>query len=466
MISKLLVTGMIAAALASGGAARAQELAQAAPAVARAGVAGAVSGEVAVAAVPGVRAVGKDVVSGDPIFLGDKITTGPNGRLQIMLEDETTFTLGPKAALTIDRFVYNPSTNAGQVSATILKGTFRFVSGKIAQRDPSHMEVKLPVGSIGVRGTSVAGQTDGTRATVVLLGPGAENDAGERVGRILVSGTGAAATPVEIVRPGFATEIAGPDVPPSPPVRMDPVRLAALTAPLAGTARPESSTSSPARSSTPSASSGSSGAGNSGAAAAPATGAVLKAAGALAAGSLVGIKSVGDLVVTAQRTALTAATVAQAPKLAVPDGLTTFEQLHTLSGSATITASGVALNPVNGTGSGTYTYQIVVDFGAQKETTTVTGSYVLGGTPGSINYLDANSFAGKTGVIGNVSGASLTTANAGLAAGTFGTLIDNPRNVGGKIAAVVDVQLSIFNNAAGCGSSSNCVTGVRNNVPR
>jgi hypothetical protein len=457
---------MFAAALAVSGAARAQELAQAAPAAARAGVAGAVSGQVALAVVPGVRAVGKDVVSGDPIFLGDKITTGPNGRLQIMLEDETTFTLGPKAALTIDRFVYDPSTNAGQVSATILKGTFRFVSGKIAQRDPTKMEVSLPVGSIGVRGTSVAGETDGTRATVVLLGPGAENDAGERIGRILVSGSGpgGSATTVEIVRPGFATQIAGPNVPPSPPVRIDPVRLAALTAPLAGTARPASSSTSPAGSARSSAAAGSTGAGIS--AARGATAAVLRTAGASAAGSLVGIRSVNNLVVAVQRTALTTASAAQAPKRVIPDGSTTFEQLHTLSGSATITASGVVLNPVTGTGSGRYTYQIVVNFGAQSKTTTVTGSYVLGGASGSINYAKTDSFAGKMGIIGSTSGESLTSANAGLRAGNFGTLTDNPRNVGGKIAAVVDVQLSIFNNSAGCSSSSNCISGARNNVPR
>lgn len=217
--------------------AAAQQLAQAAaPAAARAGVAAAVKGDVKLAAVPGVRAVGKDAASGDPIFLGDRITTGGEGRLQIMLLDETVFTIGPNAALVIDQFVFDPQTSAGKVTASVLKGTFRFVTGKVAKREPSDMEVKLPVGSIGVRGTSVAGEVGDNRATIVLLGPGPETSTNERVGRILVSGTGAAgAAPVEIVRPGFATEIAGLGIPPTPPVRLDPGRLAALTQPLAGT---------------------------------------------------------------------------------------------------------------------------------------------------------------------------------------------------------------------------------------
>src|SRR5579883_780333 len=235
-MTRLAVT-FFAVAVGLSGRAMAQEVAQAGPAAARAGVAGAVSGEVVLAAIAGVRAVGKDAVSGDPIYLGDKITTGADGRLQIMLLDETVFTLGPKAALTVDKFVYDPSTGAGKVSATILQGAFRFVTGKIAQREPTDMEVNLPVGTIGVRGTSVAGETDGAHATVVLLGPGPDNDAGERVGRILVTGTGPAGSgkTVEIVRPGFATEIAAPNSPPSAPVRMDAVRLTALTARLSGT---------------------------------------------------------------------------------------------------------------------------------------------------------------------------------------------------------------------------------------
>ena len=219
-------------------AAGAQQLAQATGGASRAGVAAAVRGDVKLAAVPGVREVGKDVASGDPIFLGDQVTTGSEGRLQIMLADETVFTIGPNAAMVIDNFVYDPSTNAGKVTASVLKGTFRFVTGKVAKREPSDMEVKLPVGSIGVRGTSVAGETDGTRATVILLGPGPDTSTNERVGRVLVRGAGAigAATTVEIIRPGFGTEIAGGNIPPSPAVRIDPGRIAAITAPLAGTA--------------------------------------------------------------------------------------------------------------------------------------------------------------------------------------------------------------------------------------
>ncbi|MFM7347136.1 MAG: FecR domain-containing protein [Tagaea sp.] len=215
---------------------RAVELAQAgAPAAAaRIGVAAAVVGQVRLDAIPGVRDVGVDVASGTPIFLGDAVSTGPGGRLQIMLLDETVFTIGPDAAMKIDKFVYDPGTGAGTVNASIAKGAFRFVSGQVAKRNPSDMEVRVPTGTIGIRGTSVAGVVDGLRATIVLLGPGAETDTGERVGRILVT---AANTTVEVSRPGFAVDLAGVNVPPTAPFRVDAATVNRIVAPLSGPPR-------------------------------------------------------------------------------------------------------------------------------------------------------------------------------------------------------------------------------------
>jgi len=198
------------------------QLAQAAGAAraAQAGVAGAVRGQVQQVslATPATApaTVGRNVISGDAIFLGDRITTGADAGLQVMLMDQTVFQIGPNAALTIDEFVYNPETSAGRLTASIAKGAFRFVTGRIAQRDPESMTVRLPVATVGIRGTIVAGVTDDTSATVILVGPGQDNNSGERAGRILVSNAGAV---VEISRPGFATTIASAAVAPQAPVR-------------------------------------------------------------------------------------------------------------------------------------------------------------------------------------------------------------------------------------------------------
>jgi hypothetical protein len=451
----------LAALLTTATPASAQQFAQAGTLAARAGIAAAVSGEVQLAAVPGVREVARDVVSGDPVYLGDKVTTGTAGRLQIMLPDETVFTLGPNAALVIDKFIYDPATNAGKVSATVLQGTFRFVTGKVAKREPSDMEVKLPVGSIGVRGTSVAGETDGTRATIVLLGPGPANDGGDRQGRILVSGVGAtgSATTIEVSRPGFGTEISAANLPPSPPVRIDPVRLSALTAPLVGTGP---------RPSTPPASG--SGGGQSGQQAAAASQPVAtgpsvvrqSGSGAASGVSLAKVARVSQVV--SSPAPLAKPPPPEGQRVVVPDGQTTFEQLKLITArSASFSASGVVMSVVHGipaNNHGSFNYTINVNFGSRTTLTTLTGNYTLANVAGTINFSNTSSFANKTGPISSQGSGTLT----GLSTG-FGTLADFPRNVNGKVAAVVDVKVSIFGNSAGCGASANCIAGARL-VPR
>ncbi len=142
----------------------------------QAGVSAAVRGEVALSRLQ--VAVGRQVVSGEPILLQDAIQSGQRSGMQILLLDETIFTIGPESELVIDEFVYDPKTSAGKLSAEITKGVFRFVSGKIAHEKPDDMKLKLPSGTLGVRGTMVAGSANDDREE---FAPGAaRRGAGER----------------------------------------------------------------------------------------------------------------------------------------------------------------------------------------------------------------------------------------------------------------------------------------------
>lgn len=427
----------------------ASALAQAPAEPARVGVAAAVRGEVQLAAFAGPRAVGKIAASGDQIFIGDRITTGAQGTLQIMLLDETVFTIGPNAVLVIDEFIYDPRTDSGKVTASVVKGTFRFVTGRVARKTPSDMEVRLPVASIGVRGTSVAGETDGTRATVVLLGPGTENNAGERPGRILVGGSGplGAANIVEIARPGFGTDIAGPNQPPGPPVRFEPARLAALTAPLAGGgARPPAPAEQRA------------------AAAPPTTGGTAASAASMrqeagetraeAGGTLAALNRSTELA-RVQQSQLTQAAQHQDVLPAVTDGPTTFDQMRLIRmGRAVFEQSGLSLAPVQGAGSGTYNVRLVVDFGARTVVGAVNGSYVLNTTPGTFshsftpfNYTTEPGFAKQT------NPETFTTS-----AGHNATWLLGLRNTDGRVAGTLDSQTRIFG-ATSCAQSAHCLGG-------
>lgn len=154
--------------------------------------------------------------SGQQVFLGDDIKVGRQGRLQIMLLDETIFTLGANAVMRIDAFVYDPNdASKNNLATSIQKGAFRIVSGQVAKRNANAMTVKLPSATIGVRGTSVAGEVnnDGS-AQVILLGPAANNNLGLPAGAINVANE---AGIVDMSRPGFITQIATANAPPAPP---------------------------------------------------------------------------------------------------------------------------------------------------------------------------------------------------------------------------------------------------------
>ncbi|MCH1474156.1 MAG: FecR domain-containing protein, partial [Alphaproteobacteria bacterium] len=190
------------------------------------GVAAALRGDVIrVSAVQGDSDIGK-VTSGTKIFLGDEIEVAAGGRMQIMLVDETVFTLGSGARLVIDEFVYDPATQAGSMTTNITKGAFRFVSGKLAKSSPKAMKVKLPSASLSIRGTQVAGLVDEDGGSqVVLVGPG-PNNFGATLGAVTVTNDFGS---VDLTRPNFATTIA-PNQPPQTPVLVTPEAIQAIEA--------------------------------------------------------------------------------------------------------------------------------------------------------------------------------------------------------------------------------------------
>jgi len=120
----------------------------------KAGVAAAVRGPVQQVSFRTPSAtVGRNVSGGDEIFLGDRIVTGPAGGLQIMLLDGTTFSIGPNSSMVIDEFVYNPADGTGRLTASVTRGTLRLISGRLARQEQEAIRIKLPVATVGVRGT-------------------------------------------------------------------------------------------------------------------------------------------------------------------------------------------------------------------------------------------------------------------------------------------------------------------------
>ncbi len=131
---------------------------------------------------PSDRSIGTQLGSGAPIYSGDEISTGPDSGLQVILLDQTIITLGQNGRMVVDELTFSPQSADGKLALNIKDGAFRFTTGKIAQANPDNVSVKVPLASVGIRGTifgggpSEAGKPASNGYFVMLLGPGPDNN--------------------------------------------------------------------------------------------------------------------------------------------------------------------------------------------------------------------------------------------------------------------------------------------------
>lgn len=170
----------------------------------------AVKGEVKDVDVSGKESVLKEK---DSLFLGDTVTTGQRGYLVLQLNDQTSFTIGKNSSLVLDEFVYDPASDDGKVNAKVVKGFFRFVTGKIAKKKPENMEVQLPVGIVGIRGTTVIGEIQGERSLVILSHSEGESDQGHHI--VVGNAVAGQLFQTDLTVIGFGSIIIGPEIPPT-----------------------------------------------------------------------------------------------------------------------------------------------------------------------------------------------------------------------------------------------------------
>jgi len=109
---------------------------------------------------------------GDPIYLGDVLSTGSDGSVGITFTDGTAFDLSSNARMAMTEFIYDPNSKSNSSLLSLTKGTFTFVAGKIAKS--GDMKVDTPVATMGIRGTTprVEISDDGTVKFSTLIEEG------------------------------------------------------------------------------------------------------------------------------------------------------------------------------------------------------------------------------------------------------------------------------------------------------
>jgi len=142
------------------------------------GIVGAISGT--------VKTETRELTIGDKIYLNETILAGVDSGTQILLLDQSTFTIGSDSEVVMDTFIYDPDTNDGKIVANVKQGSLKVISGLISKKNPDSLTVKVPEGTLGSRGTEFQTMVSKKQTSTLLIGPGKNNTLGLRPGAVLV----------------------------------------------------------------------------------------------------------------------------------------------------------------------------------------------------------------------------------------------------------------------------------------
>ena len=142
------------------------------------GIVGAISGT--------VKTETRELKTGDKIYLNETIFAGAESGTQLLLLDQSTFTIGSDSEVVMDTFIYDPATSDGKIVASVKQGSLKVISGLISKKNPDSLTVEVPEGTLGSRGTEFQTNVSKGRTDTLLIGPGKNNTLGLRPGAVLV----------------------------------------------------------------------------------------------------------------------------------------------------------------------------------------------------------------------------------------------------------------------------------------
>ena len=112
------------------------------------------------------RAERRRLARTNPVFAEELMETDADGFTRLRFADESRLNIGANSRMTLDRFVYDPDSGAGEMTVNAARGVFRFISGKL---DRSGVALRSPVATIGVRGTDLVYEVAADHVTRVWV---------------------------------------------------------------------------------------------------------------------------------------------------------------------------------------------------------------------------------------------------------------------------------------------------------
>src|SRR5262245_11953461 len=69
--------------------------------------------------------------AGTAVYADDIVATGTDGAVEVIFKDGTTFSLGNNGQMRLDNLIYDPAGTNNGLDATIVKGSFVFITGNV-----------------------------------------------------------------------------------------------------------------------------------------------------------------------------------------------------------------------------------------------------------------------------------------------------------------------------------------------
>jgi FecR protein len=104
---------------------------------------------------------------GTDVQANEIISTAADDRAHLVFLDGTTLTIGPSSSMTIDKFVYDPTTQKGELAVNATKGIFRVIGGRISKA--AEITVTTPSSTIGIRGGIMIVGVEATQTTSIFV---------------------------------------------------------------------------------------------------------------------------------------------------------------------------------------------------------------------------------------------------------------------------------------------------------
>lgn len=90
---------------------------------------------------------------GATLSVKDVLTTGKDGRIGVTFIDNSRFSVGPNAHVSLAEFEFDDTTHKGSSLTQVDRGSLAIVSGQIAKENKDAMKVRTPTSLLAARGT-------------------------------------------------------------------------------------------------------------------------------------------------------------------------------------------------------------------------------------------------------------------------------------------------------------------------